>query len=201
MEPDYTLWETHPQGREILKQISQPIVAQVAPEEVQYLDEFADEFIEDPAPPDLSSEDGDVVLGSGLNEILTFASPAVFAMLTVVMSQFIREILTQLGQESIREAVAVFLEWLKKKFTRDGNVPTESSTDQPDPPIPPSITVVINIDNRQQTVMLGADTLQAVIATGKKYGLSEDQATRVAKLIVTQLQSEDNATEAPDQTQ
>ncbi|MFP4441159.1 MAG: hypothetical protein ACLFVO_28320 [Chloroflexaceae bacterium] len=146
-------------------------MAQVAPEEVQYLDEFADEFIEDPTPPDLSSEDGDVVLGSGLNEILTFASPAVFAMLTLVMSQVTREILTQLGQESIREAVAVFLEWLKKKFTRDENATTEASTatasaDQPAPPIPPSITVVINIDNRQQTVMLGADTLQAVIATG-----------------------------------
>ncbi|HEY0734029.1 MAG TPA: CHAT domain-containing protein [Herpetosiphonaceae bacterium] len=71
--------------RQFLLRFSQAIIAGVAPEELVFFSELAEEYFADPTPPKLSHTRGSDPAGVGLNDLLSLATPAALAMVNTAL--------------------------------------------------------------------------------------------------------------------
>ena len=109
------MWTETTEGREFIKEISLDVVTQVAPEELDLFDELVQEYFEDPSPPDLSATVSDDPLGFGLAETLVAVTPAATALVSVVLSYLLTEVI----KATQEEGAAVLKRKIKKLFNPD----------------------------------------------------------------------------------
>ena len=102
------MWTETTEGRKFIQEISKSIVVQVAPEELDLFDELVEEYLQDPAPPDVSSSPPDDPLGFGLAETLVAITPAAMATVNIVLNH--------LMTESVKAAQEESSEVIKKKI-------------------------------------------------------------------------------------
>lgn len=72
--------------RDLVMDLSKEVIVSTEPDEVEMFDDLADEYFNDPTPPNLSASASDDALGFGLNELMVAASPAALAMVSVVIN-------------------------------------------------------------------------------------------------------------------
>ncbi len=91
-----------------IKDISRDLVTQLAPEELDLFDELAQEYFENPKPPEsLSTSIKDNPLGFGLGETIVATTPAITAVVSTII-QF-------LATEFVKTARDETSEMIKKK--------------------------------------------------------------------------------------
>ncbi|MEZ4714019.1 MAG: hypothetical protein R3A44_42945 [Caldilineaceae bacterium] len=93
-----------PEFRNLVTELSLPIVANVAPNEVPYFDLLAEQYFDDPAPPDID----DAALDIGL---VVDLAPAVLAAIGAALPYILPHVLDAVKDISV-DAIK---EWLKKR--------------------------------------------------------------------------------------
>ena len=107
------MWTETPEGHALIRDITQTIVTQVAPEELDLFDELLQEYFTNPQPaPQTTSSDDP--LGFGVGEVVAAITPAAAAMVSVVLSYLLPEVLKVSSQES----AALIMARAKKLFQR-----------------------------------------------------------------------------------
>ena len=95
------MWTDTPEGRELVTRVSQDLVSQVAPEELDLFDELIADYYANPSPPSRSGSDDP--LAFGLEGMLVAATtPAAAAMVTTAISYIATEVLKVTQEESIK---------------------------------------------------------------------------------------------------
>lgn len=77
---EVSIWTDTAEGREFVKSLAKDMVVEVAPEELPLFDELAQEYFDDPTPPDLSARGSDDPLGTDFGQLLA-ETPAIIAMI------------------------------------------------------------------------------------------------------------------------
>lgn len=93
------MWNKTAEGRELIEDFSKQIVADVAPEELDFFEELASG--ETSAPP----ASGDEELGFGLTTALEFVTPATISVVTAVFTFLGTELLKTVGKEATTSMV------------------------------------------------------------------------------------------------
>ena len=88
-----------PGERQFILTLSQAIIAAIVAEELPIFQDLAEEYFEDPTPPELSQELSDDPLASGLAEFLVPATPAAVAMVSTALD-YIQHAAISLGNTS-----------------------------------------------------------------------------------------------------
>jgi hypothetical protein len=86
--------------RALIEELSQQVISEVAPEELDIFDDLSAEYFADPTPPDLNAQESDDALGFGLNEVLIAATPAANAMIGIVLAFAIQTVIQAAGDET-----------------------------------------------------------------------------------------------------
>ena len=73
------------QDKDFINGLSKKIVVEFAPEEIDMFDELAQEYYQDPTPPDASKQT-DTPLGFGVNIAFSIMTPAAIAMATTALN-------------------------------------------------------------------------------------------------------------------
>lgn len=94
------MWTETTEGRKFIEEISQGLVTQVAPEELELFDELMEEYFRDPTPPDLSTTTKDDPLGFGLAETLVAVTPAAASVVSVVLTYLLTEVIRATQEEA-----------------------------------------------------------------------------------------------------
>lgn len=83
---DMVTWLTSTsEGNELITQVAQDIVADVAPDEIDLFEELIQEYFDDSTPPDFDRPTIDDPLGFGGAELIVAATPAATAAVTAVL--------------------------------------------------------------------------------------------------------------------
>lgn len=90
------MWNTTEEGRQLLAELSKDLVAEIAPEELEYVDELLMEYYEHPPKPLVISDDP---AGFGGNIMVT-ATPVIAMALDTVLRFLISEVLKTAKTES-----------------------------------------------------------------------------------------------------
>ncbi len=96
------MWNDTADGQDLIGTISKQIVADVAPEELEFFDELAHEEKTAVAP----RSSGDEQLGFGLSEAVTMFTPATISVVTAVLTFLGTEVLKTAGKEIAAEMVS-----------------------------------------------------------------------------------------------
>ena len=94
------MWTETTEGRKLVQEISRGIVDQIAPEELDLFDDLVLEYLQNPAPPNLSPKQKDDPLGFGLSETLVAVSPAAAAMVSAALNYLMTEVIKATQDES-----------------------------------------------------------------------------------------------------
>jgi hypothetical protein len=163
------MWTQTPEGRKLVQEISKDIVVEIAPEEMDLFDELIMEYFQDPTPPNLSAKPKDDPLGFGLGEVLIAATPAVAAMVDVVLNYLINE--------SIKAAQGESAEFIKRKikglFNPEKKEEKTSKTGQDD---------VEPLTKEQLEQVKKLARKQAI-----KFGIGSDKAEKMANALIGSL--------------
>jgi hypothetical protein len=143
------MWTETTEGRKFIQEISQSLVTQVAPEELELFDELMEEYFQDPTPPDLSTTTNDDPLGFGLAETLVAVTPAAAAVVSGMLTYLLTEVIKATQEET---AAA-----LKKKIKAFFN----PEKDEPVPILTEAQLERVKRLARQQAVQFGLTTKQA----------------------------------------
>lgn len=154
------MWTETDEGRAFIEELSRNMVADVAPEELDMFDELADEYYEDPSPPDASAEASDDALGFGMSEMLIAATPAALAVAGSVVSFVVQEAIGAASDEALGAV-------LRRVFKKE-----QAPADAP----PPTLTK----EQLEQVNRLALEQAQA-------FGLDPDTAQKMAQALVGTL--------------
>jgi hypothetical protein len=164
------MWTETTEGRAVIKEISKGVVTQIAPEELDLFDELAQEYFEDPTPPDLSSPARDDALGFGLAETVVAVTPTAMAMVTAVLGYLLTEAIKVTQQEG---ATAIKAK-IKALFNpeEDANQAEGSTTkkDKDFPPLTKEQLEQVNKLARRQAMVFGLDAEQAKLMANALIG-------------------------------
>lgn len=80
------MWTETEQGRQFVRQMVQPIVTRVVPEELPFFEELMESYFTDPTPPDLTILANNDPLGHGLSDILLALTPAATAVIVYCLT-------------------------------------------------------------------------------------------------------------------
>lgn len=151
------MWTETKEGRQLITEVTKGVVAQTAPEELELFDEMTEQYFQDPTPPKQSDSQGDDALAFGLEYTIIAVTPAVTAMVSVVLSFLLQEVVKATREES----TALIKQKLKELF--NWNTPAPLSKKQ-----------------LEQVKARAADE-------GVKFGLSAEQAKNMADALIGQL--------------
>lgn len=156
------MWTETDEGREYIREISQDIVAELAPEELEFFDELIEEYFIDPTPPDLSDSEGDEQLGFGAGVVLATATPAAAAMASAVLTF----ILTEITKAVQKESTEVIKRTIKAIFN-----PEKQEKEGPSPLTKEQLAQVKRLARRQ----------------AREFGMDADLARKMADALVGRL--------------
>jgi len=159
------MWTQSSEGHKLIQEISKGIVMEVAPEEMDLFDELVMEYFQDPTPPDLTAKPKDDPLGFGLGEVLIAATPAVAAMVDVVLNYLMNEIVKVAQGESA--------ELIKRKIKDLFNPKKEEKIDKSDE----DDVVPLTKEQLEQVKKLARK--QAI-----KFGIGPDKAEKMANALI-----------------
>jgi len=162
------MWTDTPEGRKLVQEFSRDIVVVVAPEEIDLFDELVMEYFQDRTPPDLSAKPKDDPLGFGLGEVLIAATPAVAAMVDVVLNYLVNEIVKAAQGESA--------ELIKRKIKGLFNPKKDEITEKSDE----DNVVPLTKEQLEQVKKLAHK--QAI-----KFGIGSEKADRMANALIGSL--------------
>lgn len=155
------MWINTTEGREFILELSQSVVAEVAPEELPLFAELAQEYLDDPSPPDLAAPANNEPLGFGLEEILVAVTPAAMAMTSSALTYVLAEVIKATQAES----AAVIKSKIKTLFNAK-----EKSHDPP-PLTPEQLDRVRKLARKQ----------------ARSFGMNADQAERMVDALIGRL--------------
>jgi hypothetical protein len=89
------MWINTPENKQLITEVSKEIVAEIAPEELEFVDELLDDYYAHPAVP--KSEDNPLGFGS---EILAASTPVVAMALQTVFNFILNEVWGSAQKES-----------------------------------------------------------------------------------------------------
>lgn len=163
------MWTQSSEGHKLIQEISKNIVVEVAPEEMDLFDELVVEYFQDSTPPDLSAKPKDDPLGFGLGEVLIAATPAVAAMVDVVLNYLVNEIIKAAQGESaelIKRKIKVLFN-PEKKDEKTGK---------------PGQDDVVPLTKEQLEQVKKLARKQAI-----KFGIGPDKAEKMANALIGSL--------------
>jgi hypothetical protein len=80
------MWIETEQGRQFVRQMVQPVITGVVPEELPFFEELMESYFADPTPPDLTILANNDPLGHGLSDILLALTPAATAVIVYCLT-------------------------------------------------------------------------------------------------------------------
>ena len=158
------MWSETVEGRKLVQEISKTIVDQVAPEEVDLFEELAEEYFENPSPPDSSSTAKDDPLGFGLNEALIAVTPAALAMVNGVLTYLTTDVI-KVAQEETMEAVRLKIRELFRAGKQDS--------------APKSINEIPSLTKEQLELIRKVARKQAIL-----FKMKPEQAEKMANGVI-----------------
>jgi hypothetical protein len=166
------MWTNSPEERSFIIEISQSVVGEIAPEEMDLFDELMQEYFNNPSPPDLSKQAKDDALGFGLGEVLLAFAPAVAAALRAVMDHLLGQAMNDVKEEgatAIRNRIKDLLNPEKISETPDQQ----------------------KKDKKNDSLDFSRGHLAAVRkiarAEAKKFGLTDEDAEKLAGVLIGKL--------------
>lgn len=163
------MWTDSPEGHKLIQELSKDIVVEIAPEEMDLFDELVAEYFQDPTPPDLSARPKDDPLGFGLGEVLIATTPAVAAMVDVVLNYILNEIVKAAQGESTE----LIKRKIKDLFNPEKKEENTSKHGQDD---------VMPLTKEQMEHVKKLARKQAI-----KFGIGSDKAEKMANALVGSL--------------
>jgi hypothetical protein len=166
------MWINSTERRSFIKEISQSVIVEIAPEEMELFEELMEEYFIDPSPPNLSAHAKDDPLGFGLGEAILAFAPAVAAALSAVMDHLLGQAMNGVKEEgatAIRNRIRDLLNPEKKPDTPDEQ----------------------KRDNQTPSLDFSRGHLAAVRriarAEAKKFGLTDEDAEKLAGVLIGKL--------------
>lgn len=157
-------WNPTQENPEIVTQLAKIVVEQTAQDELDLFNILAEEYLQDPTPPDLSQQQSDKPMASGVQELFVSLTPAAMAMVSGILTAFLTQLLTALRDEGVEILKDKIVAWLKGE---------DSS--------PPPLT------EDQLKVVYAAALEQA-----KRFGASDNKAKLMAQSLLGSLHPASN---------
>jgi hypothetical protein len=167
------MWTDTAEGRSFIQTVSQEVVGEIAPEELDLFDGLIQDYFKDPTPPDLSPKVKDEPLGFGLEGVLIAVTPAAAAALKAVLDYLLGPTVQGIMKEGSAAIVKRVKEFLNSPEEKSASSAKPGKVEKATPPdFSKEHLVTVNKIARSEA---------------KKFGLSDSEADRLADVLVARL--------------